>query len=178
MSENNTKKSKSPLLIALVAGIAVVAVLLVVVIVLLMNRGNTEAPQAEEKRNTVVTQENVEEVVEEMANTEYVEPGYYTVSMSTTWHFKTGSDVSEDAYVENLEQNTNDVYFDLFLANDEDRILLKSPVIPRGGQMNNIALDDPLPAGTHDCVAEYHLIDEEQNTISTLRVGIQVIVEE
>ena len=176
MSENTQKKSNMPIIIG---GMGVIIVLLVVLIVVMAKRGgNSAPPAAEEKRNTVVTQENVEQVVEEMAETEYVEPGYYTASMSTTWHFATGDAVSEDAYVENVANNTNDVYFDVFLEEDEENAILKSPVIPRGSEMTNIALDTPLDAGTHNCVMVYHLIDEDQNTVSTLRVGFTIIVEQ
>lgn len=172
MSENTNSKGSNGLKIAIAVGVVVIIALLGVVIFLLVGRGKEEP----EKRNVVVTQDNVEEVVEEMANEDYIEPGYYEASMSTTWTFATGSDVSDDAYVANVEGNTNDVYFDVVLAEDEDQVIYKSPVIPRGGELKNIALDTPLEAGTYDCVCIYHLIDEEQNTISTLRVGITVKV--
>jgi hypothetical protein len=93
------------------------------------------------------------------------------------WHFATGDAVSEDAYVGNRTENTNDVYFDLFLASDESNPILESPVIPRGGAFENFALDAKLDAGTYDCVMVYHLVDENQDTVSTLRVEVTVIVE-
>ncbi len=172
MSDNTNSKGSNGLKIAIAAGVVVIIALLGVVIFLLVGRGKEEP----EKRNVVVTQDNVEEVVQEMAVEDYIEPGYYETSMSTTWTFATGSDVSDDAYVANVEGNTNDVYFDVVLAEDEDQVIYKSPVIPRGAELENIALDTPLEAGTYDCVCIYHLIDEEQNTISTLRVGITVKV--
>ena len=132
--------------------------------------------EEQEKRN-VVTQENVEEIAEEMQNAEPVEPGYYTVTMNNTWHFKTGDAASEDAYVENKTENTNDVYFDLFLTSDESNAIYKSPVIPIGGKLEHIALDTPLEAGTHDCVMIYHLVDADQNTVSTLRVSVTLVIE-
>lgn len=157
------------------AGVAVVIALLVVVIVLLLNgrRGKEEEP----KRNVVVTQDNAEAVIAEMTEEEYVAPGYYSTAMTTTWHFESGDAVSEDAYVANRIENTNDVYFDVFLADDETEAILKSPIIPRGSEMNNISLDKSLDAGTYDCVTVYHLVDEEQNTVSTLRIGLTIVVE-
>ncbi len=156
----------------IIAGIGIIIVLLVAVIILLVLRHRPE----EEKRNVVVTKDNAEEVADDMLNQEYVEPGYYSVQMSTEWHFTAGDAVSADAYVANAEDNTNDVYFDVFLADDESEPIFKSPVIPRGAEMNEIALDTPLDAGTHECVMVYHLVDEEQNTVSTLRVGFTIIV--
>lgn len=165
------KGKKNKLLI--IAAIIIIIVLLAVIAFLLLGRKEEEEP----KRNVVVTKENAEEVLDDMMNQDYIEPGYYSASMSTTWHFATGDAVSEDAYVENVPENTNDVYFDLVLAEDEEDVLLKSPVIPRGSELNDIALDKSLSAGTYDCVLIYHLVDEDQNTVSTLRVGVTVIVE-
>lgn len=130
-----------------------------------------------EKRNVVVTPDNVEEIIAQMDDEEFVDPGYYSASMNTEWHFSKGDAVSEDAVVNNLAENTNDVYFDVFLETDEAMPIYKSPVIPIGSSLTDIALDMPLEAGTHDCVMVYHLVDEEQNTISTLRVALKIVVE-
>mgnify|MGYP006865378393 CR=1 FL=1 len=165
------KDKKNKILIAI--AIIIILILLAVIVFLILGRKEEEEP----KRNVVVTKENAEEVLDDMLNQDYVEPGYYSASMSTTWHFATGDAVSEDAYVENVPENTNDVYFDLVLAENEEEVLLKSPVIPRGSELNDISLEKSLSAGTYDCVMIYHLVDEDQNTVSTLRVGVTVIVE-
>lgn len=166
--KKNPKSNKK----LIIVGIAIIIILLAIIAFLIFREKEDES-----KRNVVVNRDNVEEVTEDMINQKYIEPGYYNVVMPMEWHFKTGDAVSEDAYVENVEENTNDVYFDVFLADDESESLLESPVIPRGSEMESIALDKPLEAGTHDCVMVYHLIDEEQNTLSTLRVGFKIIVE-
>ena len=177
------KKGKGGI-IAVVIGSAVIIAGLVAVIVVLLGRQtnvNSEVEvqtetKAETKRNVVVNKQNAEQVVADMIDQEYVAPGYYNAQMTTTWHFQTGDAVSEDAYVANDAGNTNDVYFDVFLAEDEDTPILESPIIPRGAEFNDIALDKPLDAGTYDCVMVYHLVGEEQNSISTLRVGLTIIV--
>ena len=158
--------------------LAIIMILVIVIIVLLTTRQKSGEADKETKRNVVVNKQNAEEVAEELVRQEYVAPGYYNVQMTTTWHFQTGDAVSEDAYVKNDAGNTNDVYFDVFLAEDESMPILESPVIPRGAEFEGIALDTPLEAGTYDCVMIYHLVDEEQNSISTLRVGFTVIVEQ
>ncbi len=155
----------------IIISLVIIIVFVAIVIYLSINKIN------EPKRNIVVTKDNVEDVVNEMLDKEYIEPGYYSASMSTTWHFAASDAASEDAYVENVKENTNDVYFDLFLADDEDNPIYKSPVIPRGSELQNIVLDTPLSEGTYDGILIYHLIDEEQNTISTLRVGLTIIIE-
>jgi hypothetical protein len=157
--------------VAIIVLIVIVFALASVVAVLLLRK-----PKEEEKRNVVVTKDNVEEVIEQMTTAESVAPGYYTVTMTNVWHFAMGTAISEDAYVENLTENSNDVYFDICLAEDEENIIYKSPVIPRGGVLENIALDTTLEAGTYDCVMIYHLVDDEQNTLSTLRVGMTIVI--
>lgn len=171
--DTNTSKSR-------VIGICVAVVMaaLVGVIVYLLVTRTTGIK--EEPRNVVVTQNNVEKVLdnlEKMEEIESVAPGYYTVTMNPTWHFETGSEASYDAVVKNVEANTNDVFFDIVLEEDENKVLYKSPVIPRGGELKDIALEEQLSAGTYPCVVIYHLIDEDQNTLSTLRVTLSIIVE-
>lgn len=173
--EQGQKKIKKGGILLGGAVVLVIAVLIGIIIFLLLSRN---AEPEEEKRNVVITPENVESVLAEMEEAqETVAPGYYTVTMNPTWHFTTGSEVSYDAVVINVENNTNDVYFDIVLGEDEERVLYKSPVIPRGGRLEEIKLDEFLQAGTYDCVVIYHLIDEEQNTLSTLRVTLTIIVE-
>ena len=172
--EEQKKIKKGGWVIGTVA-VVIIAVLISIIIFLLLSR---KVEPEEEKRNVVITPENVERVLEEITETqESVAPGYYTVTMNTTWHFASGDEVSYDAAVENAEANTNDVYFDIVLESDETKVLYKSPVIPRGGRLEDIALDEPLETGSHNCVVIYHLIDEEQKTLSTLRIGLTIIVE-
>lgn len=137
----------------------------------------TPEPDTGNTRSVLVTPENVEEAVEELINEEYVAPGYFAASMSNVWHFATSDAISEDAYVANRTENTNDVYFDLFLADNQDAAIYESPVIPRGGALENFALDADLDAGMYDCILIYHLVDENQETVSTLQVEVTVIVE-
>lgn len=155
---------------------ALIVVLLIVVVVLIGVIIYITRAKEEVKRNVVVTPDNVEEVIDSMSTEEYTAPGYYETSMTTTWNFEDGEATSEDAYVENVANNSNDVYFDLVLAEDNDHVILSSPVIPRGSSLSDISLDEDLNAGTYDCVMIYHLVDGEQNTVSTLRVGVTVVV--
>lgn len=158
------------------AGILIMAIIIFVLVGVIIYLLMSRKPE-EERRNVVVTPDNIQEVMEQMAEEEYVAPGYYTVMMNYDWHFASGDSASSDAYVENMVGNTNAVYFDLFLMSDDENPIYKSPVIPVGSGLQDIVLDTVLDAGTYDCVAVYHLVDDEQNTISTLRVTVTVIVE-
>lgn len=163
--QEQKKKKKGGILVAIV-----IIALIGVIIYLLLSR----KPE-EERRNVLVTPENVESVLEEAQEAEMA--GYYTVTMNPVWHFATGKSASYDAVVINAEENTNEVYFDVVLEEDESQILYSSPVIPLGGKLEKIELDETLEAGTYNCVVIYHLVDEEQNTLSTLRVTLQIVVE-
>jgi hypothetical protein len=178
-TETVKKSSNAGKIVIIVATLVIIALLAVIVVLLL--KGNKK--EVEDKRDdvaargVVVNQNNAEQIVDDMVKKPYVEPGYYEASMTNVWHFADSKSVSSDAYVANVEGNTNDVYFDVFLASDEENPILESPVIPRGAKMEEIKLDKELDAGTYDCVMIYHLIDENQATVSTLRVGITVIIE-
>lgn len=173
MARKTTGKNKG-LIVVIIAFIVVIIALVAVIIALLGNKN-----EKEERRSVVITKDNVETLVEEAVEeaAEYVEPGYYTVSMETAWHFTNGSEASDNARVNNKLENTNDVYFDVFLESDEVNPIYESPVIPRGEYLDGIILDTLLEAGTYPCVMVYHLVDENQETVSTLRVGFTITVD-
>lgn len=176
--EQRQNKGNSTLIIAFAA---VVVILLVVIIVLLVNNSKSANVSTEEtqKRPTVVNEENAEDVAEQLFSqdeTEKVEAGTYDVVMNSTWNFENGDVASKNAYVENAKENTNDVYFDVVIS-DTQELIYESPVIPIGSHIDEIKLDKSLEAGTYDCELTYHLIDENQNTLSTLTMVITVNIE-
>ena len=173
MAKESNQTGKGTKIAIIIGSIVIVALVITVIVLLVRGRSGED----EVKRNVVVNQENAEQVAEDLINEPYIEPGYYSTQMSTEWHFATGDAISEDAYVKNDAGNTNDVYFDVFLESDESEPILQSPVIPRGSALDNISLDKKLDAGTYDCVMVYHLVDDEQNTLSTLRVAFTIVVE-
>lgn len=166
--------------VILTFAVAILVIALAVTMGLLLKKNGTDPEEkigSTPKRNVVVNERNVESVAAEMAAEDYVEPGYYTVNMATEWHFFAGDAVSDNARVDNVAGNTNPVYFDVFLAEDETELIYSSPVIPVGSFLENIVLDQPLEKGNYDCVIVYHLVDDDQNTISTLRVAMKIVVD-
>jgi hypothetical protein len=167
--------------------ILVIAALIVAVVILLGKNKDTTGngslnvdagySDSAEKRNVVVNKDNVEQLIEQLAEEDKTPVGRYQVSMTTDWHFADGESISGDAYVENVEANTNSVYFDILLADTEEKIY-SSPVIPVGSYLKNIQLDKNLPDGTYDCVIVYSLIDEEQNVLSEVRLTLEINVGE
>lgn len=184
MSENEKKdlsnKQRNPNIALIIIGIVIIVLLGLIAAAMFLNKSN-DTMQADEqpKREILVDESNVAEVAQQLEEEvqEHVKPGQYTATMNFEWHFATGDAESSDSYVENSLENTNAVYFDLFLKDDEENAIYESPIIPLGGVVRNVRLNRKLDAGTYDCVLVYHLVDEEQNSISTASFTVKVIIE-
>lgn len=157
---------------------ALVAV--IVVLVMLLNRGEPEPERVDDRpqqRSTLITEESMEEAVQGVLNTPPVDaPESYEVSMTMDWVFPDSASPSPNAYVENVAENETPVYFDLLLRETQE-VIYRSPVIPLGERLTNITLDENLNAGTYPCIVEYHLVDENQNTLATVNMGVTITVE-
>lgn len=163
---------------ALIVSAAVIVVLVGVIAYMAGSRDAASVSgQKEEqiRRDVIVNEENVEEVIREL-EAPRVRPGNYEVKMNTTWHFPDGVSPSTDAYVENVTANTNDVFFDVELS-DTDEVIYESPILPRGTHTNEIVLMRDLDPGEYPCRIIYHLVDDNQKTLSTLRMKITVVVD-
>lgn len=171
--ESNSNKKGGKLAFAVC--IAIITILVGVVIYLLAVRPK---PQEEEtvRRNVVVNEENVEEVLATLSE-QRTPPGSYEVTMNSTWNFENGEAASSNAYVKNAEANTNAVYFDVTLA-DTGETLYESPILPIGSYLEEITLDTVLSAGSYDCLITYHLLDENDKSISTVKLTLTIIIEQ
>ena len=165
---NNASAGKKSTVILAVAAVVIVALLGVIAMLLL--------GEQEPKRNVVINEGNAEEFILDLESDPPVPAGSFQTNMNSTWYFANGSAASENAYVGNVANNTHDVYFDVELKSTGE-VILESPIIPLGSHMENISLDKDLDAGTYDCTLIYHLVDENQNTVSTLRMALTIIVE-
>lgn len=157
-----------------VIGILVIVVLLMLVIYLLVTRDQGKDDRVV-NRNVVVNEENVEQVLQELEEQELTPPGYYEVTMNSTWNFASGDAPSDNAYVKNAETNTNSVYFDVERA-DTGEIVYESPIIPVGSHIENITLGSDLEDGTYECIMTYHLLDEENRDVSTLKITVTLVI--
>lgn len=153
-------KKKKRLLLIFLAILLVAAVGLAVFIL---------SRKDEDGRETVVTEENVEKVKQQLQ--EPVEDGYYKTKMTVDWTFEDGESVSTDAYVANSTDNTRKVYFDVNLA-DTQELVYSSPYLPVGTELKEIKLDKDLSAGDYDCVLTYHLVNDDDEEITTLSVTV------
>lgn len=187
MSKNEKRQDlsvagkKKPNIAMVIIGMAIVVLLIIIAVILVKSNSEKNTLQTDEpnKREVLVNESNVSEVAQQLeeAAQEHVLPGQYTATMNFEWHFATGDAESKNAYVANSTENTNAVYFDLFLEEDSENAIYESPVIPLGGELKNIRLNRKLDMGTYNCVLIYHLVDEEQNSISTASFTVKIIVE-
>lgn len=172
ISQKLSTKSESKGKKGMAIGIACASVALVVVVAVVLI---FVQPSTAEKRNVVVTPENVDEILADMEEASKSQPGQFEVTMNSTWEFESGDVASSNAYVGNSTANNNDVYFDIVLADSEETIF-ESPIIPVGSHLESITLDKALEAGTYDCVLTYHLLDENDEPTSTLNIAVTIVI--
>ena len=178
MSKETGKKNRG-LIIACVAAVMIILVLVGVIIAMIRAQNTAGETEAErEKRPVVVLPENAEEMAEQILSEEEEPEGVplsYQVTMNSTWEFEDGKSESTNAYVANSKDNETPVYFDV-VRNDTQETIYQSPVIPVGQELSSITLDQDLDAGDYECTLTYHLIDEEQNTLTTVNMWVMVQV--
>lgn len=167
-------KSRKALYVVLTIGILVIIALLGVIIFLLTRPKEDPKPTVSEGRATIVTPENVEEVLEQQDKP--LEAGYYTCEMNVDWNFKDSSSPSYNAYVANAEENSHTVYFDVYLESTGE-LVYSSPYMPVGSELTDITLDADLAAGEYPSIVTYHLVDEDKAELSTVSVAVTIHVE-
>jgi len=168
----------------IIGALVVIIILLIVVVVLLITRSGkekTEAQQAPltmgetEERKQVITEDNAEEIAQEVL--EDIPAGIplnYTVTQNSDWEFPDGKSPSINAYVENAkEDNQTPVYFDLVVDETGEKIY-SSPVLDLGASLESITLDKELPKGSYPCTMTYYLVDDDQNALTTVNVGVTI----
>lgn len=164
--QNGNVKQKKGGAIAIIICIVVIIVLIGAIIYLLLGKKETKTD-----RNVVVNENNVDEVLDQLEDP--VPGSTYEVTMNSTWNFPKGDGPSDNAYVENSEANTNAVYFDV-IRTDTEETIYESPILPVGAHIEDIVLDKVLPAGTYDCLMIYHLLDENEESISTVKLTLTI----
>jgi hypothetical protein len=171
------KNGKGGTRLVAVGIVVVIAILLGTIVALAskLNNSTKDVPQEKEKKS-VITADNVEEVLQEMEDLPDYIPKNYTVMQSSSWVFPDGSSESANAYVENSTDNETPIYFDLQVDETGD-IVYSSPVLELGAKIQNFALDKPLEKGTYECTVIYHLIDDDQNELTHVNIGVNVEVE-
>lgn len=190
MSDNSKSQDKAKkagtskgLVIVCIVAVAIIAVLIGIIVVMMNSSKSNENVTVEdsgenEKRPVLLTEDNIDDMADEILNQSEPEgvPMSYQVTMNSTWEFEDGETASRNAYVANSENNETPVYFDV-IRNDTQEVIYQSPVIPLGMDLEDIVLDVDLDAGNYECTLVYHLLDEDQNTLTTVNMWLMVKVE-
>lgn len=190
MSDNSKSQDKAKkagtskgLAIVCIVAVAIIAVLIGIIVVMMNSSKSNENVTVEdsgekEKRPVLLTEDNIDEMAGEILDQSESEgiPMSYQVTMNSTWEFEDGETASRNAYVANSENNETPVYFDV-IRNDTQEVIYQSPVIPLGMDLEDIVLDVDLDAGNYECTLVYHLLDEDQNTLTTVNMWLMVKVE-
>lgn len=164
------EKSHKGIIIAIV----VVAVCALVGVILYLVLGKDAEPEPKEW-NMVVTPDNVDEIIAQLNEADKTPPGSYEVRMTPDWVFDNGDAISSNAFVENVTNNQNTVYFEI-TRTDDSSVIYKSPYLPVGSSLEKIKLDTSLPAGVYDTVLTYHLVDEENQHVSKISVALTITI--
>ena len=169
-SSTTGTRSRTGLIIAF-ALIAVCAVIGIILFVVFGKDANAT------KYNRVVTPDNVDEIVANLANSEATPIGSYVTTMNSSWTFPDGESASTNAYVENSVNNRSTVYFTIVLQEDQSKTIYTSPDLPVGSHLENIKLDTPLEAGVYKTILTYHLVDDDHKETSKVSLNLTITVE-
>lgn len=164
---SSEKKGNAFKIVAVIFMVLILVAAGVIIYLLTRPEPEPEVPN----RGTVLTEDNVSDELEGF--NEPVEDGYYEASQTIEWNFD--GTKSTDAYVTNKTTNTRTVYFDLKLE-DTGEMLYSSPYIPVGSELKGVEMDHQIEPGTYDAVVTYHLVDDNEQEVSTVNVGIIINV--
>lgn len=172
VKEDSTANTNVKTRFIIVSAVVVIAALVVVIVMLLTKKTEEAPPQRESLgggRGVVATSENMQEIADRLS--EPVQDGYYVTKMNVEWKFDTWDTPSSNAYVENSTKNTRTVYFDVLL-DDSGELVYSSPFISVGAKHDKFALTKELSAGDYPATVTYHLVDDDENEITTLSIGV------
>ncbi len=98
----------------------------------------------------------------------------FTTDMNMTWTFPSGKRTSVDALIGNSDLNKHEVYFEVYLDDEEQTLLYSSPVIPIGKQLDKLKLDKVLPDGIYPALCTFHLLDKKNPDEEVGKVSFNV----
>ena len=98
----------------------------------------------------------------------------FTTDMNMIWTFPSGSPVSTNAHIGNSGSNSYECYFEIYLDDENQKLLYSSQVLPVGTSIEQLKLDDVLPDGTYDALCTFHILDDENPTEELGKVSFNV----
>lgn len=156
-----SKKKKIVITIMVIVLLAVIAVLGFVIYKLL-----NKEPESRGVSEGLVTDEEAERSDGSM----------FTTDMNMTWYFPSGKRKSTNASIGNSQYNDHQVYFEVYLDDEEETLLYSSPIIPVGQKLKSLKLDKALPDGLHNAICTFHLLedDDPDEEISRVSFGVDI----
>lgn len=162
-TSNNAAKKSSKLIIIISIVFVLVVSAMGAVIYSLLNKDS--APAERMASEGLVVNGNLNKKASEAT---------FTTHMNTTWTFPKGQRVSDNAVIGNSEDNEYEIFFEVFLEDEQQTLLYSSPVLPIGKELDKLELDKALPTGEYPAMCTYHLIDDEDPTKEVSKVNFNV----
>ena len=176
-SKNRKECKKSATVVIIVLSIIIVFLLCFVVYFLFFNKNNKTEKENKTTENVrpmiVQDSSDAEDIIKKF--NEDSKDTMYNCRMTSTWTFKNGKAKSEDAYVANTDFNHYPVYFEVQL-NDTQEIIYTSSLIPVGYEVNGLTLEKDLPAGDYPATVVYHLMNDDNQEVSSVGFTITIQV--
>lgn len=174
LKEKNTGKQTNRVLIVLLLILVAIIIFAGIVIFVLLSKENKEADN-EKNKNFLVTEDNVDDVIQEMQETDTSVPASYDVKMNNSWYFEDGEAQSSNAAVSNYKTNNNTVYFDVILS-DTGETVYSSPYLKVGDEIANFSLDKVLSAGEYKAICKYYILNDDLEMLCTTAVNITITI--
>lgn len=170
--DGKARKKHNKKLILLIAVLVIIILALAGVLLFILFRPKAK-PDKGDVRPMIVNEDNADDIIGELEQDSM--DTMYNCRMSNSWTFKNGKAKSEDAYVANTDYNHYTVYFEVQL-DDTEEIVYTSSYIPVGSEINGLTLDKPLAAGEYPATVIYHLMNDDDEEVSSVGFTINIHV--
>jgi hypothetical protein len=175
-TKSGLHNTKAMVIASISVAIVLIIICIILVVLLLSKPNDTENSTPKVTRDYLVTPDNVDDMIASLDDAEVIPTGSYEVKMNSEWRFRDSSQPSYNAFVANVINNTQDVFFDV-IENESGEVIYESPIIPVGSSLENISLDVDLASGAYNCTLIYHLLDVNGEEFTSLQVAIDIIIE-
>lgn len=170
--DGKARKKQNKKLILLIVVLVIIILALAGVLLYLLFRPKTK-PNKDDVKPMIVNEDNADDIIGELEKDSM--DTMYNCRMSNSWTFKNGKAKSKDAYVANTDYNHYTVYFEVQL-DDTEEIVYTSSYIPVGSEINGLTLDKPLAAGEYPATVIYHLMNDDDEEVSSVGFTINIHV--
>lgn len=179
MSEGTEKKNKTLIIVIIVAAVLIIAGL-VTVIVLLLGKEDAAPIDPVDKNlsgGKILYQEGIIGLEPEDLQAAFdefrkrTEEGYITLSFNNWAESEDGKEFK--CYLGNAEENTYDVYFDMYLDSTLSQRVLLTGLIPPGSGIDTFTSEIELDPGNYEAVLVLTQVEDDHSTIH-MQTSVQI----